>query len=153
MQPQPYTDLSQQDLLALCVWRESDDQPYDCMRGVAHVVVNRVAHPGWWGVDVRSIVLKPWQFSSFNHDDPGERRWPEDDNQQWLEAQTAARLAIGGDDDPTLGASSYYDVSIQPPSWTASMVFTMQLGKIRFYRSVRSGETFPPQGFKGEYHE
>jgi N-acetylmuramoyl-L-alanine amidase len=77
---QPYTDLSIPELLALCEWREADDQGVDGMRAVGHVVRNRADMPCWWGVDIQSVILKPWQFSSFDHGDPDERRWPDDGN-------------------------------------------------------------------------
>src|ERR1700688_24001 len=95
---QPYSDLSETELLSLCEWREADDQGDDGMRGVGHVVVNRVKNPGWWGVSIPTVILKPWQFSSFNHGDPNETRWPEDDNAQWRQALTIAIGLLAGTD-------------------------------------------------------
>jgi N-acetylmuramoyl-L-alanine amidase len=131
----PYTELSEVDLLALCEWREADDQGIDGMRGVGHVVMNRVQHPSWWGTNLHEVILKPWQFSSFNHGDPNETRWPEDDNVQWIEGLAIADAVLSGrDTDLTEGAANYYDVSIDPPDWAAQLVFTAQIGKLRFYR-------------------
>ena len=105
------------------------------MACVAHVIKNRVDKPCWWGVDYHSVVLKPWQFSSFNHGDPNESRWPEDNNLQWIEAQRIADGVLDGTDpDNTDGAVNYYDVSIDPPAWTAELVFTVQFDRIRFYK-------------------
>jgi spore germination cell wall hydrolase CwlJ-like protein len=132
---QPYSELSDQELLALCTWREADDQSVAAMAGVAHVVNNRVKLPRWWGVSVQTVVLKPWQFSCFDHGDPNESRWPEDENVQWLAVLHIATAVLAGTDrDLTDGASSYYDVSIDPPSWTAELVFTVQFDRIRFYK-------------------
>ena len=133
---QPYSELSDRDLLALCVWRESDDQSVGCMAAVAHVVKNRVEKPCWWGVDYHSVILKPWQFSCFNHGDPNESRWPADNNLQWIEAlHIADAVAVNNTDpDNTDGATTYYDVSIDPPDWTGGMIFTVQFDRIRFYK-------------------
>lgn len=135
MQPQPYEEMPEDQLLALCEWREADSVGELGMRGVGHVAANREKVPGWWGVDLRSILLKPWQFSCFNEGDPDEKRWPDDDNPQWIAAQEIAKAIIAGDDlDLTSGATSYYDVSITPPDWTQELIFTTQIGSLRFYR-------------------
>ena len=135
MLAQPYQDLSDDELYQLCIWREADDCGIDGMRGVAHVIDNRVQYPGWWGVDLRTVILAPWQFSCFNHGDPDERRWPEDDNHEWLAATAIVdAMLLRSDSDLTDNATSYYDVSIEPPSWTLKMQFTVQIMSLRFYR-------------------
>jgi N-acetylmuramoyl-L-alanine amidase len=136
---QPYSELSDCDMLALCVWRESDDQSIGCMAAVAHVVMNRAEQPGWWGIDIHSVVLRPWQFSCFNHGDPNESRWPDGANLQWIEARRIAAAVLDGTDrDLTDGATSYYDVSIDPPDWTGGMIFTVQFDRIRFYKQPKA---------------
>jgi N-acetylmuramoyl-L-alanine amidase len=140
---QPYSELSNEQLLALCAWREADSQGDDGMRGVAHVIKNRADHPSWWGVDIPSVILKPWQISSFNHGDAGEHRWPADNNTQWQAAQFIAEDVLDGSDtDLTEGATNYYDVSIEPPGWTVSMVLILSVGRLRFYRDAKPGELF-----------
>jgi N-acetylmuramoyl-L-alanine amidase len=132
---QEYLRMSDQDLLALCIWRESDNQSYDAMLGVGYSIKNRANAPGWWGNSIATVVLHPWQYSSFNANDPGIHRWPHDDEPKWIAAcEIARRVLEGVVDDPTDDATSYYDVSISPPQWTNSMEFTVQLDKIRFYR-------------------
>jgi len=143
--PCPYSQLSDDLLLALCGWREAGNEPIDCMRGVQHVVMNRVASPGWWGHDIHSVILAPWQFSSFNGGTPDEKRWPQDDDPFWIEAlRVAAVVSIKQDADPTHGATSYYADYIRPPSWTLSMIFTVQFGNTRFYRTKTAAEQSQP---------
>ncbi len=57
-------------LLALCIWAEARSQGLEGMQAVGSVILNRAARPGWWGKDVKSVILAPKQFSSFNEDDP-----------------------------------------------------------------------------------
>jgi hypothetical protein len=44
MNPQPYSELSDTALLALCEWREADDQGVDGMRGKCDLPLNRFCH-------------------------------------------------------------------------------------------------------------
>ena len=57
-------------LRARTTWRETRGESTEGQRGIIHTVVNRAAKAGWWGNDVVSVILKPFQFSSFNLDDP-----------------------------------------------------------------------------------
>ncbi len=70
-------------LLALVIWREARGETLAAKLAVAWVVRNRVQRPGWWGKDWGSVVLKPFQFSSFNHNDPNATRWPDPLDTSW----------------------------------------------------------------------
>jgi N-acetylmuramoyl-L-alanine amidase len=151
VEQKPYADLRDSELLSLCVWREAQNQPVDGMRGVAHVVRNRifgVSH--WWGSDWHSVILHPWQFSSFNKNDPNEKKWPTrpEDQASW-ELCCAAALGVfnGTDEDNTDGADYYYDTSIHFPStWgsPANYVNTLSVGRLKFFRfqPTKSPQTF-----------
>jgi len=76
MQAAAYSELSALDLMKLCVWREARGEGMLGKRGVAQVIQNRANDPSWWGHDIRSVILKPWQFSSFNMADPNSEKWP-----------------------------------------------------------------------------
>jgi spore germination cell wall hydrolase CwlJ-like protein len=130
-------------LVALCVWREARGEPRDAKRGVAWTIRNRAMQPSWWGKDWVSVVLKPWQFSSFNADDPNVAKWPSPQDSAWLACMEAAEEALSGSgEDPTGGATHYHDASLDrnPPSWACdgSMQPTAHLGRLRFYRRVRT---------------
>lgn len=130
-------------LLALCIWREARGEPIDAKRGVAWVVRNRVEHPSWWGKDWNSVILKPWQFSSFNSTDANAVKWPSPLDTAWQASLEAAREVFAGDGaDPTGGATHYHDDSLdaEPPAWArdGSLTPTVRLGRLRFFRpSVR----------------
>ena len=138
MESQPYSDLSDLSLMALCCYREARGEPFDGKRGVCHVIANRAAKPGWWGRDVPSVILKPWQFSSFNTTDPNSLIWPLDNDPAWTQCLAAAAgILVGQDPDLTSGATYYHDISIPfPKAWGAESgyVNTLIVGRLKFYR-------------------
>jgi N-acetylmuramoyl-L-alanine amidase len=137
MQAVAYSELGALDLMKLCVWHEARGEGILGKRGVAHVIQNRANDPSWWGHDVRSVILKPWQFSSFNAADPNSDKWPADSDTSFQDcAEVCEAVAAGKDADVTGGATSYYDISIPPPAWAAngSNVLTLAVGRLRFYR-------------------
>jgi N-acetylmuramoyl-L-alanine amidase len=127
-------------LLALCIWREARGEPIEAKRGVAWVVRNRATNPSWWGgPSFSSVILKLWQFSSFNHTDPNATKWPADSDPSWVDSLSAAAQAFAGlDEDPTLGATHYFDKSLDanPPAWATdgSMTKTVDLGALHFFK-------------------
>jgi hypothetical protein len=139
MDPIDYKDLSDLSLLELCVWREARGEGFDGKRGVAHVIRNRVySGTRWWGSDWHSVILHPYQFSSFNHSDPNSNRWPADDDPAFAEC-CAASIPIynGVDEDLTLGATFYYDQSITwPPAWGDMRNYenTFNVGRLMFWK-------------------
>lgn len=135
MDPQAYAALSDQQILSLCVWREARGEGFLGKRGVAHVIRNRASEPSWWGHDIRTVILKPYQFSSFNANDPNADKWPEDADPSWADCQEAATWVLAGtDNDITSGAQFYYDISIPEPEWAADYTLTLVAGRLRFYK-------------------
>jgi N-acetylmuramoyl-L-alanine amidase len=131
--------LSDRDLLALCLMGESRNQGCEGMLAVAWVVMNRVAKPCWWGSNVREVILRPWQFSCFNSNDPNREMMP-----TWLEEPDAhppmpdcLRLADqvleGLTEDPTGGATHYYERHIAEPAWVRTMRLTCEIGDHKFF--------------------
>ncbi len=112
---------SDQSILARTIWGENRGGGEEGMTSVANVVINRVAQPGWWGMDIRSVCLKPEQFSCWNANDPN---YPlimavDEANSTFALAMDIAAQAIGGTlSDITNGATSYYALSMaEPPYW------------------------------------
>lgn len=138
---------SPRKVAGLCVWREAQGEKDLARRGVAHSIANRAADPGWWGHDVVSVVLKPFQYSSFNTNDPGHNKWPDTTDTSWQDCLSVVDLVLAGmDADPTSGATSYFDISIDghPPKWATDgeFEFTVQLGRLKFFRRTRDGQQF-----------
>jgi len=118
--------LDDTQLLALCIWGEARGESVTGQLAVAHVVLNRVDRARWWGHDVRSVILKPYQFSFFN-DSPALAPGP------GLVQLAIAELALGKLTlDPTLGATHYHAVGMTP-DWTRFLRHVVDIGRHRFY--------------------
>ena len=132
-----FTDL---ELLARAIWGEARGEPIEAQVGVGCVIRNRVKHPRWhWGRTFREVILKPWQFSAFNRDDPNRAKMlqiPDRDVtgifQQCL--WVAQGILSGGLFDSTAGANHYYTQGTQEPSWAKGISPAREYGKLLFYR-------------------
>ena len=142
-----YSALTSTDLLGLAVWREARGEGPIGRRGVAHVIVNRVSEPSWWGHDIPSVVLCKYQFSSFNPGDPNETKFPDPEDPEYQDIAAMCLGVIGGtDSDVTSGAQWYIDTSISPPSWTEALDVSLRVGRLTFYRKRRFVVTDPEIG-------
>jgi spore germination cell wall hydrolase CwlJ-like protein len=125
--------------LALCIWREARGESDEAKLGVAWTIHNRVKLQGWMGKTYSDVVWKPYQFSSFNAGDPNSAKIPNpNSDKSYVACLDAADKAFSGaGDDPTNGATHYYDDSIAAPKWTAGATLTVKLGKLNFYKDVK----------------
>src|SRR5215813_5580046 len=104
----PYEDLDDAHLLALCIWREARGEGMFGRRGVGCTVRNRINAHSYFGHDYATVILKPYQFSSFNVSDTNSTRWPIDGELSWMGCLAEANEVLGGCDDVTNGALFYY---------------------------------------------
>ena len=120
------------DILGITIWREARSEGLAGMNAVAHVIANRgAASPhNAWPSDVEQVCLQPWQFSCWNLTDPQRNLYPKDGDPQYAIAQRCPMMG----DDPTSGATAYFDVSILPPPWAHPEDFTAQIGRLKFYK-------------------
>lgn len=138
MNSQAYSELSDFDLLTLVIWREARGEGMLGKRGVAHVVDNRASAPCWWGHDIPSVILHPYQFSSFNPSDPNADKWPDEDEPSLADCQEAARgILQRTDPDLTSGATYYWSPPlVSPPKQWGSVVETLHTGNLHFCKSL-----------------
>lgn len=82
------------------------------MDDVASVVMNRVKAMAWWGRDIRSVCLWPYQFSCWNKGPDRDRIMAANFNNNSM-YQLATRIALsastGNLTDTTNGADSYFN--------------------------------------------
>ncbi|MBI4442600.1 MAG: cell wall hydrolase [Acidobacteria bacterium] len=151
--PDPEKSLAQQApdiLLAMCLFGEARGEDDRTRRAVAQVVLNRARHPhrvfgsrrdAGQVENLRRVILKPWQFSCFNPDDPNYakllRPLDYEEPAVWarcLECAREALAAAGQPDTLTANSDHYFDDSLQPPSWASPAKQTARIGRLRFYR-------------------
>lgn len=126
-------------LLMLCIYREARGEPNEAKLGVGWTIKNRIALQNWMGKTYAAVILKPYQFSSFNSGDPNASKFPNPLNDTaYPECLAAAKAAYDGVGiDPTGGATHYYDNSISAPKWTEGATKTAMLGRLNFYKDVK----------------
>lgn len=125
-------------LLAQLIWGEARGEPVDGKIAVAWVAVNRSRKPGWWGTDLRQVILKPYQFSCWNKYDPNRRKLKEplkhDSKEAWFECY---RIALGVlwevYPDPTNGCTHYVSGGIRP-NWLESQTPQIIIGSHEFFQ-------------------
>jgi len=133
----PYDSLDDLNLLALCVWREARGEGMLGKRGVAHVITNRVQHGGY-GLGFHGVILKPWQFSSFNANDPNSRKWPLDGEADWLDCLDAAKAVTQQtEEDFTKGSLFYFSRPLTaPPHAWGPVEIMLTVGHLTFCKPI-----------------
>lgn len=129
------------DIVARTLWGEARGEIRHGLVAVAHVIRNRAAAPGWWGKDVESVCLKPYQFSCWNRGDPnypylaGLKAIP---GREYVRCREVAVAVLEGlEPDPTRGATHYHAKSMRvPPKWTHGATLTTVIGGHRFFKDV-----------------
>jgi hypothetical protein len=124
------------DILGITIWREARGEGEAGMRAVYQVIVNRAManRNGWPYLEREQVCLQPYQFSCWNTADPQRALYPKcDGDPQYLLIQTIIGDNNNGQD-PTGGATAYYDRSIPAPSWATAESLRCQIGRLRFYK-------------------
>lgn len=116
------------------------------MQEVAWVVRNRVAANKWWGHTERAVCLYPWQFSCWNENDPNRAKllkWPASDPVYIEALQIATESMIGTGDDPTHGATHYFNHVTMPqatwPKWYQDQTPCAVDGPIWYFNLAADG--------------
>ena len=126
------------DYMARTMVREAAGEGPEGMRAVGHVIANRLA-AGRYGKDIPSIVTAPKQFSPWNAEARGTRADPRLVDPSSSSYQTALGLARdiqgGKSEDPTAGATHFYNPDLASPKWGAGMQNALDIGHHRFGRA------------------
>jgi len=130
----------------LCIWKEARGEKEDGMRGVGHVIANRVGAVGF-AHTLHDVIYGRNQFSSMSiSSDPEYNLEPKPGDLQYAYiCSVSPQILNGTDPDITLGAH-YYDVAGTKNGWFTRVIsgpdetgapghpFLVQIGKQRFYR-------------------
>ena len=129
---------------ARTAWGEARGEGPTGMQAVLCAGMNRLARPAWWGHDICSVFLHPWQFSCWNPKDPNREKLlavTSADPQFQTALALAQRLVSGTLTDITSGADSYYDTRLpHAPAWAAPRFYRCTIGHHAFYRVGPFGE-------------
>ena len=112
-------ELTQRDLLAKTLQAEAGNQGYNGMVAVGSVIMNRLAG----GSDLGKVILKPGHFSAWNSTTGyagGEQGQDMDFTPSARAYEVADALLSGNYEDPTGGATHYYNPQISDPTWGQS---------------------------------
>ena len=112
-------DLTQRDLLAKTLQAEAGNQGYNGMVAVGSVIMNRLAG----GSDLGKVILQPGHFSAWNSITGyagGEQGQDMDFTPSARSYEVADALLSGNYEDPTGGATHYYNPALADPIWGAS---------------------------------
>lgn len=125
-------------LLALCIWREAQNQSRAGMIGVGSVILNRVKHPGWWGTTIVEVVLKKYQFSSFNKNDPNSSKMPLEGDSVWQTCLSLADGLIQGQIQGNVGDSTLYFSKplTDPPEAWGVVTHVIDIDDLHFYHGA-----------------
>src|SRR6266851_6346288 len=139
MEPRPYGEISDLELLALCCWREARGEGMLGKRGVCHVILNRAKSGHFGGHEIHGVILKPYQFSSFNANDPNSDKWPVEGEASWLDCIDAAKAVTENcDEDFTRGSLFYFSppLTVPPVRQWGSVQIVIKVGNITFCKPV-----------------
>lgn len=115
------------------------------MRAVAWVVKNRVTtdlgndgKADWWGEGYGGVILKPFQFSCLNNNDPNLDKilnFDESPSYDKAVAKDIAKQVIHApqSEDPT-GRATHYHVKSITPAWAGKLTKTVTIGNHVFYK-------------------
>jgi spore germination cell wall hydrolase CwlJ-like protein len=121
------------------LWGEGRGEGPRGMQAIANVILMRAAKPRWWGHDIVSVCLQPYQFSCWLASDPNRPKLlaATTDDPSYDLARAIARVAIGaGLQDITGGADSYFASGSPVPVWAKSIEPVAVIGRHQFYRLV-----------------
>ncbi len=128
--------------MALCIWAEARNQGLEGMQAVGSVILNRASRPGWWGKDIKSVILSPKQFSWLNTDDPQRVRAAAiaekfalamDTNKELRACFWIARGIIDKYLGSNVSVATHYHTTEVAPKWKDSMKQVAQIRDHIFY--------------------
>jgi N-acetylmuramoyl-L-alanine amidase len=116
------SQLLERFLLALVVWREARGETPKGRRLVAWTIANRATDAKRrWPTSIEGVILQPWQFSSFNKNDPNAVQFPQP-GPVWDECVAAADDVLGVHATPLTNANHYHVIGLDPEWRDASKV-------------------------------
>jgi len=130
-------DLTELDTMARTLYGEARSEELMGLVAGGWVIRNRVAHGGWWGDTIDEVCLKAAQFSCWNTQDPNRQKILVASQvlPSFRRCYAVAILVLLGEyEDPTHGATHYYNPAVVTPKWAESMETTVEIGRHLFLK-------------------
>ena len=127
-------------ILARMIFGEARNCSKEERIAVGYTTINRLKQPRKFGRTLSQVILKPYQYSCFNRNDPNREKLMNPkryDPQSFEECLEIARGIISGTyKDPTQRATHYFNPRIVRPSWANQMtrIGRINNSKHEFYR-------------------
>lgn len=122
--------------LCVAAWKEArgEADPHLSMRAVMHAIVNSARLRKMELVDQ---ILYPLYISSLTAPADGQlTKWPKANDPLFGFCLSVVDAVVDGtDEDPTEGATNYFNPHIVLPNWAAKMVKIKDIGNHAFYRA------------------
>jgi spore germination cell wall hydrolase CwlJ-like protein len=119
--------------LALSIYHEARNQPFEGQLAIAHVILNR-RDAARQPTTICEVVFKGREFSWTLLD--RDRRIPTD-QAAWVRARWIAIAAVADrDDDPVAGSTYFHSVAVRP-AWAPAMIRVARIGDHVFYADPR----------------
>ncbi|MDZ4342113.1 MAG: cell wall hydrolase [Candidatus Binatia bacterium] len=136
----PFAEQPEEILLAMLIFGEARGSKVhdDTRLAVGSVVRNRVLSGKFGGSIWRGVILRPFQFSCFNANDPNRPKLLEplehEKKEVWESCYRCAALILNGTaNDITQRATHYYTGSVVP-YWTIRFKHTLDMDGFHFFR-------------------
>jgi N-acetylmuramoyl-L-alanine amidase len=136
--------------MAVTTWMEARNQPRSGRLAVMHVIKNRVhANKRMFGIGLRGVCRKPWQYSAWNRNDDSQRvaffnmlQLPDDHPQKilWRSIQNDAKEVWAGRHEDNTGGATYYHTPAVSPRWRYDMKVVGVIKDHIFYRPMTRAE-------------
>ncbi len=131
--------MSDVDTLARTIYGEARGGGKQLMSAVANTIINRVAKKSWYGHTISDVCKKPWQYSSWNANDPNCEVIEKVDRSTpiFCDALAIAQIAVDGHlHDVTNGSTHYYSTYIHEPKWAIGHTPVAHIGNMFFYNDI-----------------
>lgn len=126
-------------ILALCVYREARGEPFYGKLLVANTILERVRDRRWPDT-LEGVIVQPWQFSSFNKNDPNNVVFPytgptpSPNDKAWLDSIDAAQKVMGENSPVShLHRANHYHTTNVQPRWSEGKTPVAIVGNHKFF--------------------
>jgi N-acetylmuramoyl-L-alanine amidase len=146
-----FTKDSPQILLARVLYGEARSESRAAKEAIASTILNRTKKHVWWGesnysnipnYSLSAVILKPFQYSCFNSNDPNLAQLKHPRGDAWKECLAVSKEVLDGKVKDSTSGSTHYHNAKKNPNWTEGVKPKLILptsigGDFKFYKLER----------------